>query len=442
MVEAVGVRRLTRKKWRSATHPEQRLPYIFDPACGSGTFLLHSMHAVTDEVRSHRTWFARTESDEDFLAQHLSDSSPNGWAKDFLYGFDPKFIMAMTAKLNMVLHGDGVAHLFKEDAYRPMDLYHDARLRPAGATVRSLPENRYPPKMCETFDVVISNPPFGVTLAPDTRHRLGQAFILPANSSTEALFIERAFQLLKPNGRLAVVMPESILNAADTSLRLFLMRMFHVRAVITMPRHIFVDTPTLTSLLFAQKKMPNAIATWDAAWNEEMARVEAAVGAARRHLTITAVRGFESARQLEAAVLGELTMVGPPSSWIMKRGQNGGPLTFQLPEDLIEPREAAQHYQDLLRTPGFGDLVQQAAFRAVAERLDCTWPCYAVSEIGFKLSRRGERVRENQLATFIGMETASEVANLHLAAESARVAVNEANPRTVLDFMATEVAWT
>jgi type I restriction enzyme M protein len=399
------------------------------------------MHAVTDEVRSHRAWFARTESDEDFLAQHISDGSPNGWAKDFLYGFDPKFIMAMTAKLNMVLHGDGVAHLFKEDAYRPMDLYHDARLRPAGATGRSLPENRYPPKMCETFDVIISNPPFGVTLSPDTRHRLSQAFTLPTTSSTEALFIERAFQLLKPNGRLAVVLPESILNAADTSLRLFLMRMFHVRAVVTMPRHIFVDTPTLTSLLFAQKKMPDAIATWDSVWDKEVARVEAAVAAARRHLTITAVRGFQSAQQLEAAVLGELGVVGPPSSWIMKRGQNGGPLTFKLPDNSVEPAEACRYYQDLIRAPGFGDLVQQAAFRAVAETLDCTWPCYAASEVGFKLSRRGERVRENQLATSVGIETAREVANLHLAAESARVAINEANPRTILDFMANEVAW-
>ena len=26
MVEAIGVRELTRKKWRSATHPDQRLP--------------------------------------------------------------------------------------------------------------------------------------------------------------------------------------------------------------------------------------------------------------------------------------------------------------------------------------------------------------------------------------------------------------------------------
>ena len=35
----------------------------------------------------------------------------------FIYGFDPKFIMAITAKVNMVLHGDGSAHIFKYDAF-------------------------------------------------------------------------------------------------------------------------------------------------------------------------------------------------------------------------------------------------------------------------------------------------------------------------------------
>lgn len=72
MVEAVGIRALVRKKWRTANHPENRLPYIFDPACGSGTFLLHAMHAVTSEVSLNPKWFARTESDEDFLKQNFA----------------------------------------------------------------------------------------------------------------------------------------------------------------------------------------------------------------------------------------------------------------------------------------------------------------------------------------------------------------------------------
>ncbi len=441
MVEAVGLRELTRAKWRRATHPEQRLPYVFDPACGSGTFLLHSMHAITDEVLSNRTWFSRTASDEEFLSQNFSSMSPNGWAKDFLYGFDPKFIMAMTAKLNMILHGDGVAHLFKEDAYKPLALYADARLRVAGSDTRSVAESAYAPSVCETFDVVISNPPFGVTLAAETRQRLSQAFSLPGTSSTEAFFVERAFQLLRPGGRLAIVLPESILNAADTALRLFLMRMFHIRAVVSMPRHIFVDTPTLTSLLFAQKKSAAEIKLWDEHWSAETAAIEQHIAAARRNLTVASVRAFGSVFDLQAAVLNELDGVAPRDSWVMKRGQSGGPLTFSLPSHISDKALAAQHYQDLLRAPAFEELKQQAIFRRVSEHLDCVWPCYAVGEIGFKLSRRGERSKRNQLATFVGVESGREIQNLHLADEAAKVRVHVDDPQTVLDHIKREVTW-
>jgi type I restriction enzyme M protein len=442
MVEAVGLRDLTRSKWKRATHPDNRLPYVIDPACGSGTFLLHSMHTITDLVTSDRSWFSKTDNDEIFLGQNFNANAPNGWAKDFLYGLDPKFIMAITAKLNMVLHGDGVAHLFKDDAYRPMDAYNDGRLRPVGTADRSLTANVYPPAMCEMFDVVISNPPFGVTLATETRQTLSRAFTLPATYSTEALFIERAFQLLRPGGRLAVVLPESVLNAADTGLRLFLMRMFHIRAVVTMPRHIFVDTPTLTSLLFAQKKTGAEVAEWDRTWGEEAARIEAQVAVARRHLTVGGRRAFGSPADLEAAMLGDLAVVGGRGAWVMRRGQqNGGPLGFGLPDDTESVADGVRHYQALLQAPGFQDLVSQAVFSAVAGRLDTDWLCYAVSEVGFKLSKRGERIRENQLARFVG-QSGIEVPNLHLAAEPASVVVDRDQPSTVLDFMSLDVAWT
>jgi type I restriction enzyme M protein len=402
MVEAVGLQQLTRDKWRHATHPENRLPYVIDPACGSGTFLLHAMHTITDTVQRERAWFAQTDNDEIFLNQSFSHDAPNGWAKDFLYGLDPKFIMAITAKLNMVLHGDGVAHLFKDDAYKPMDSYNDGRLRPIGTSDRSLSSNIYSPAMCEMFDVVVSNPPFGVTLANETRHTLPRAFTLPETYSTEALFIERAFQLLRPKGRLAVVLPESVLNAADTGLRLFLMRMFHIRAVVTMPRHIFVDTPTLTSLLFAQKKTGVEIAQWDQYWAEEESLIEAKVAAARRHLTNTGRKAFVTAADLEDSVLRELKAVGGRDSWVMRRGsQNGGQLGFALPQYVESVVEGVKHYQALLQTPGFQDLVSQSTFAAVASRLDTDWPCYAVAEVGFKLSKRGERLRENHLAAII-----------------------------------------
>ena len=180
---------------------------------------------------------------------------------------------------------------------------------------------------------------------------------------------------------------------------------------------------------------------WDRTWSEEGVRVEAHLAAARRHLTLRAVRLFNSVEALETAVLQELAIVGPGTLWVMKRGRNGGPLTFSLPSEIENTVEAAQHYRELLRAPAFQELVRQAVFRETAARNNMTWPCYAVEEIGFKLSRRGERVRQNQLATFIGVETEKELPNLHLAPENTVVSINRGNSRTVLDYMASEVVW-
>src|SRR6185437_15277726 len=91
---------------------------------------------------------------------------------------------------------------------------------------------------------------------------------------SEAHFLERWYQLLKPGGRLGVVVPESLLNSPDNAdARLFLYRMFWVRAIVALPRNLFIDTPTLTSLLFAQKKSGGEVASWDKAWNVAEARI-------------------------------------------------------------------------------------------------------------------------------------------------------------------------
>ena len=256
MIEAVDLTGLTETIWQKSNHPENRLPYIMDPACGSGTFLLHSMNTITNSVKSNQKSLVTDHESQQFYNARLSDAQPNYWAEAFVYGLDPKFIMAITAKVNMVLHGDGSAHIFKDDAFQPLSRYADLRLHPSPDGSRSVPRARYKPDLCEFFrSFVISNPPFGITLSAEARTALTSTFSLPDSSPSEGLFIERCFQLLRPSGRLAVVLPESVLNAKEmVEVRLFIYRFFNIRCIVSMPRNIFIDTPTLTSLLFAQEK--------------------------------------------------------------------------------------------------------------------------------------------------------------------------------------------
>lgn len=402
MVEAADLSGLTRTTWLASTHPDNRLPYVIDPACGSGTFLLHAMNTITNAVKAGEETLVSDHDSEQFYKARLSDDQPNYWAENFVYGFDPKFIMAITAKVNMVLHGDGSAHIFKEDAFRPFSKYADIRLRPSSDSSRSAPRARYAPDMCESFDLVVSNPPFAITIPSETRATLGKTFSLPDSTPSEGLFLERCFQLLKPGGRLAIVLPESSLNAKEMmAARLFLYRFFRVRCVVSMPRNIFIDTPTLTSLLFAQKKTSNEIDEWDEAWMSSAAKVDAYLKMASK-----ALRKAFAASHTGSAVANEfLTGVRPlitETKWISKGGKQ--PEVFQLEQNWSgkSGEEAAAFYRDVLRTAGFSALCELFIFREVVSSLDYEFPTFVVEEIGYKLSKRREKARPNELCLFKG----------------------------------------
>lgn len=441
MVEAVDLADLTRRIWQESNHPENRLPYVIDPACGSGTFLLHAMNTITTTVKCNAKSLVTDHDSRQFYSARLSDEQPNYWAEAFIYGFDPKFIMAITSKVNMVLHGDGSAHIFKDDVFQPFSRYADPRLRPCGETQRSVQRTDYPPDVCETFDVAISNPPFGITIAAETRAKLATTFTLPESTPSEGFFIERCFQLLKSRGRLAVVLPESLLNAKEmVDVRHFLYRFFNLRCIVSMPRNIFIDTPTLTSLVFAQKKTPQQIKAWDKAWQKATETVESHVKAAATTLR----KGFATANSGSAVAerfLKELSPVITDKDWVSKGGKSSSLLRMSRDWSAINGDNAASYYRDVIKTAGFHDLCRSYVFAQVAQELNYEFPTFLVEEIGYKLSKRKEKARPNQLCLFKGKTTGSLITNLHLAEEECDVLIGQGSPQTVLDTVRSKVTW-
>ena len=63
-----------------------------------------------------------------------------------------------------------------------------------------------------------------------------------------------------------------------------------------------------------------------------------------------------------------------------------------------------------------------------------------VDEIGYKLSKRKEKSRPNQLISFFDINN-KPVQNLHLCEENYVVRIDMKNPKTVLDFVKNEVHW-
>lgn len=442
IIEALDISELTRGTWESAIHPENRLPYIIDPACGSGTFLLQSMKAITGYIKSNKDDLVDDFEAKQFYQARLSDEQPNYWAENFIYGFDPKFIMAITAKVNMVLHGDGSAHMFKEDAFKPFSVYKDPKLRPMGYSQRSISKASYPFEMCETFDVVLSNPPFGITLSNETKRTLSKTFSLPKSMPSEAIFIERCFQLLKPNGRIGIVLPESIFNASDLlPARKFIYRMFEVKAIVSLPRNVFIDTPTLTSLFFARKKTGAEISAWDKEWSKHEEEARTKVKKAKGLLSKKKRSDFSDKSVLQTAIFAELHPMIGEDDWALKKGINSEVLTFSLPNKISNVDETADYYKALLSTASIERYIDRYVFQNTVVTQNYSYSAFVVDEVGFKLSKRKEKARPNQLIGFKGKKTGEIIRNLHLCEEEHSVVTNKKHPMNVLDHIRVSVRW-
>lgn len=96
----------------------------------------------------------------------------------------------------------------------------------------------------------------------------------------------------------------------------------------------------------------------------------------------------------------------------------------------------------MLRSGPFAQHVRNRVFGRAAEDCDYTFPVFMTDEAGFKLSRRGERARPNELCVFAETTTGTEVANLRLTPRAVRVDVDTANPPRVLDFIRRDIVWT
>src|SRR6266487_2923703 len=114
-----------------------------------------------------------------------------------------------------------------------------------------------------SFDVVFTNPPFGSKLPVDDPHILDrydltkyEAKAPRASLPPEQLFVERCLDFLKPGGRMAIVLPDSILsNPGLAFIRRWLLIRAYVIASVDLPRETFAksDTHTMTSVLILQK---------------------------------------------------------------------------------------------------------------------------------------------------------------------------------------------
>jgi len=411
IIRAIGLENLA----FDLVNEEKRLPFIIDPACGSGTFLIESMKLITSHVLLNRDKLKKSESVKNFLLSNFPKYQKNIWAKEFTYGIEINGDLATATKVNMVGHGDGSANIEAKDALFDFEKFTKAKLQVKKS------KDIYPKPVNEQFDVVISNPPFSVTVERDTAKEFPTVFIWgekiaerlrkakkKKEVSTENLFIERWYQLLRPKGRLGVVLPESVFDTtANRYIRLFLYKYFWIKAVVSLPHLAFAPyTMTKTSLLFAEKKTPEEVKEWDKLWN----KYSAEYNGLRQKIDELFKTKKESTdyQKNKARLINKLLEL---------LGDN-----FEKIDKKLNIKEIKEKYEDEIQ------LVDSEwwVFKKVSEELNYKIFMAHAEEIGYKRGVRGEEVRENQLFQ---------------TDEEGNLVIDTNNPKTILDYLRNYVTW-
>lgn len=206
-----------------------------DPACGSGGFLLHTLRFIHNK-------------------EGLDIDSLKLFCKDKLWGFDIDSRAIRVAKTLMLVAGDGSTNLIRLNSLlKPstIDLFNK-RDEPT-LTIEDVCRSRM--RRHRGFDLILTNPPF----AGEVREKeLLDSYSVSTgkkNIERDVLFIERCVDLLRPGGRLAIVLPHNKFGGKSfATLREWIFRKARILAVIGLARNTFLPhTHQKASVLLLQK---------------------------------------------------------------------------------------------------------------------------------------------------------------------------------------------
>jgi type I restriction enzyme M protein len=219
---------------------------VIDPCCGIADFLSLSF---VNASRKNKAW-------------QLDDAN--------IYGVDLDENMIMLATLNMLLNGDGEAKL--QPRHTPGSILAKFAAGNPPTLVDLIPDRHksgawqdWPDSTrLMQFDVVLTNPPFGEDRAyrptNDQERRIIEMYetwnIAGGNGKIDlgVVFLENAYHILKPEGRLGIVLSNSIASINQWGdVRKWLMERMRMVALFDLPANVFAETGVNTTLIVAYK---------------------------------------------------------------------------------------------------------------------------------------------------------------------------------------------
>lgn len=210
---------------------------ILDPACGSGAFLLHSFEYIKQHFSKHKDWMELT--------------NKNLWGFDF----DEKAIRV--SRTLMYVAGLKKINIHKVNSLLVPNAQQSLFESKNDYSISSIEDYmRISKSNFKGFDVILTNPPFAGEI---TETELLNSYSISSNKvriERDALFLERCINLLKPGGRMAIVLPNNKFGGKEwVHLREWMIQRMRIVGVVGLPQSTFMPhTSIKTSILFVEKR--------------------------------------------------------------------------------------------------------------------------------------------------------------------------------------------
>ena len=188
---------------------------IYDPACGTGGFLACSIDLLKTQIK--------TAEDQKVFQTAVS-------------GIEKKQLPHLLCTTNMMLHGIEVPQQIRQG---------NTLKRPLSSIETS-----------EMVDVIVTNPPFGGSEEDGIEKNFPSEL---QTKETADLFLQYIIEMLKDDGRAAVVLPDGTLfgEGVKTKIKKLLLDECNLHTLIRLPKSVFAPyTDIKTNILFFEKGNP------------------------------------------------------------------------------------------------------------------------------------------------------------------------------------------
>lgn len=234
---------------------------MIDPASGSCGFPIHTCFYVWQQL-----YKAKGLSQSHLFTAEKKIPECIDYVKEKIFGIDFDDKSVRVSKMLNLIAGDGHTNVLylnsidyehwdewtKNDEWE--DIYFEGWKRLKKLRAEKDANRDF------NFDILMANPPFAGDIKESrilARYELGKNSKGKAGNKVgrDILFIERNLNMLKPGGRMAIVLPQGRFNnSSDKYIREFIAERARILAVVGLHGNVFKPhTGTKTSVLFLQK---------------------------------------------------------------------------------------------------------------------------------------------------------------------------------------------